>query len=525
MATMTGKVYLVGAGPGDARLLTLGGAEALAKADVVVYDRLVHPRVLALVREDAERVYVGKQADLHAMVQDDINALLADRAGQGKTVVRLKGGDPFVFGRGGEEAEYLRDRGLPFIVIPGVTSAIAGPAYAGIPVTHRDAASSFAVVTGHERDDAGPGGTRTAGAAEGRRQWDRIAHAADTLIFLMGVENLDEIVTQLTAHGRSPHTPVSLTRWATWPGRQRTLTGTLADIVVKVKEAGFKAPAVTVVGDVVALRETLRWFDIGPLAGKRIVVTRAREQASELVDLLRDANAEAIEFPLIKTTPPADAYAALDSAVADLKSFDWLVLASATAVQAFFDRLREAGKDARALGLVQVGAVGPATADALLQRGIVADFQPLEATGKALGEQLPVDAGARVLIPRSAIGEAVLPERLASRGAQVVQAIAYETVVDGEGAEMVRERLREGSIDAVTFTSSSTVRNFRDALSALPDDGHAKPPLDRVILACIGPSTARTASEIFGREPDIVAEVHTVPGLVEALEKHLAIDT
>src|SRR3569833_3416132 len=308
----TGTVYLVGAGPGDPRLIAVGGAEALRRADIVVYDRLAHPSLLDYAPSNAEKVYVGKKADNHSMVQDDINDLLAKSALEGKTVVRLKGGAPFVFGRGGEEADFVRERGIPFVVIPGVTSAIAGAAYAGIPVTHRDASSSFAVITGHERDANGESGSREGGAAEQRRRWDRIANAADTLVFLMGVENLAEIVEQLICHGRSPETPISLTRWATWAGRQKTLTGTLSTICEMVKSNGFKAPAITVVGDVVSLRDKLRWFDIGPLAGKRIVVTRAREQASDLVEMLRNANAEPIEFPLIKTVAPSDGYEALD---------------------------------------------------------------------------------------------------------------------------------------------------------------------------------------------------------------------
>ena len=319
-----GTVYLIGAGPGDPKLITVGGADALKRADVVVYDRLAHPALLDYARPDAERVYVGKQADKHAMKQDDINALLAERAGQGKTVARLKGGDPFVFGRGGEEAEYLRERGIAFVIIPGVTSAIAAPAYAGIPVTHRDAASSFAVITGHERDDGRESGTRLPGQAEGRRRWDKIAYAADTLLFLMGVENLAEITGQLLTHGRAADTPVALVRWGTWAGQQETLVGTLGDIEEKVRLAQFKAPAVTIVGEVVKLRETLRWFDIGPLAGKRVVVTRAREQASEFAEKLRAKGAEPVEFPLIRIASPADGYAELDAAIVKLGTYDWI---------------------------------------------------------------------------------------------------------------------------------------------------------------------------------------------------------
>lgn len=509
-----GTVYLIGAGPGDPKLITVGGAEALKAADVVVYDRLAHPALLDHAPARAERVYVGKQADRHAMKQEDINALLAKRALAGQTVARLKGGDPFVFGRGGEEAEFLRERGVPFVVIPGVTSAIAAPAYAGIPVTHRDLASSFAVITGHERDDARESGTRAPGGAEQRRRWERIAHAADTLLFLMGVENLEEIAGKLLENGRNPQTPVALVRWGTWAGQQETLTGTLGDIVEKVRATNFKAPAVTVVGDVVTLRERLRWFDRGPLAGKRIVVTRAREQASGFAELLRARGAEPVEFPLIKTAPPPDADAVLDAAIARLSEFAWIGFASATAVAAFWERLEASGKDARALAGAQLAAVGPATADALRAHGLRADFLPVRATGAALGEELPGDlAGVPVLIPRALEGDEALMNALTARGARVVSVPAYQTVLDGAGAEGVRVRLDEGTLDAVTFTSSSTVKNFVAAL------GTNKLPIG-VVVACIGPSTAKTAADLLGRTPDVVAVEHTVEGLLVALEEY-----
>ena len=507
-----GTVFLIGAGPGDPKLITVGGAEALRAAEVVVYDRLAHPKLLDYARADAERVYVGKQADRHAMKQDDINALLADRAQEGKTVARLKGGDPFVFGRGGEEAEYLRERGVPFVVIPGVTSAVAAPAYAGIPVTHRDAASSFAVITGHERDDARESGTRAPGQAEGRRRWDQIAHAADTLLFLMGVENLDEIAGQLQAHGRSPETPVALVRWGTWAGQQETLVGTLGDIVEKVRAAGFQAPAVTVVGEVVRLRAKLRWFDAGPLAGKRIIVTRAREQASEFAEKLRARGAEPIEFPLIQIVPPSDGYAALDDAVVRAGTYDWLCFASAPAVHTFCDRLAQAGQDARALATARIAAVGPATAAALAARGLVADFQPQATTGAGMGAELPGEVGENnILVPRAREGDEGLVEALTARGAAVDAVTAYENILDGAEAEEVRERFQLGTIDAVTFTSSSTVKNFVAAL-----DGTPLP--ECVVVACIGPSTAKTAQEILGREPEVVAAEHTTGGLIAALE-------
>ena len=512
---MTGTVYLIGAGPGDPKLITVGGAEALQDADVVVYDRLAHPRLLDYARANAERVYVGKQADRHAMRQDDINALLAERALRGLTVARLKGGDPFVFGRGGEEAEFLRERFVPFVVIPGVTSAIAAPAYAGIPVTHRDLASSFAVITGHERDDSRESGTRAPGEAEQRRRWDKIAHAADTLLFLMGVENLDEIAGNLLAQGRRADTPVALVRWGTWAGQQQTLVGTLGTIVEAVRAAKFSAPAVTIVGDVVSLRERLRWFDNTPLFGKRIVVTRAREQASDFAERLRTLGAEPIEFPLIQTAPPPDAYAALDAALADLKTYTWVCFASAPAVRAVFDRLRALGRDARAFGDVQIGAVGPATSEALRGGGLAADFQPSLLTGAALADELPGDlTQARILVPRALEGDESLVSVLQTRGALVDAVPAYQTLLDGANAELVRARLAAGTIDAVTFTSSSTVKNFASALSTdLPPS---------VAVACIGPSTAKTAEEILGRAPDVVADTHTVDGLLAALTAYFA---
>jgi uroporphyrinogen III methyltransferase/synthase len=507
-----GTVTLIGAGPGDPGLITVKGAEALKAADVVVYDRLAHPSLLPLyAREDAELVYVGKKADHHAMVQEDINALLADRAIAGKTVARLKGGDPFVFGRGGEEAEYLEERGIPWVVVPGVTSAISAPAYAGIPVTHRDASSSFAVITGHERSDGKESGGREAGAAEQRRRWDKIAHAADTLIFLMGVENLTEIVAQLLANGRDAATPVALVRWGTWAGKQQALTGTLETIVQQVREAKFKAPAVTVVGDVVLLRERLRWFDKGSLSGKRIVVTRAREQASEFVDLLRRQNAEPIEFPLIKIAAPSDGYGIVDEKLDTLSRYGWVLFASAPAVIHFFNRLKESGRDTRALASLKIGAVGPATAEALRTKGINPDYVSKGGTGADLGKELPGQvAGVRILIPGALETDPGLETELTDRWANVEPVVVYQNVLDGSGADLVKERLEEGSIDAITFTSSSTVKNFVAAL-----DG-AKIP-DSVVVAAIGPSTAETAEKLLGRKPDIVAEVHTIAGLLASL--------
>lgn len=521
-----GTVYLVGAGPGDPGLLTLRGAECLRRADVVIYDRLAHPDHLRHAPEESEKVYVGKASAQHSRTQDEINALLIEHAKAGKTVCRLKGGDPFVFGRGGEEAEICRAEGIPFEIVPGVTSAIAAPAYAGIPVTHRDAASSFAVITGHERDDARESGTRTAGMAEGRRNWAHIAHAADTLVFLMGVENIGEIAARLIENGRASATPVALVRWGTWP-QQETLVSTLASVVEDVKAAGFKAPAVTVVGEVVRLRDTLRWFDTRPLFGKRILVTRAREQASALSNLLREAGAEPVEFPVIKIVPHTgttdlDALSRLPGMIqhaeASASPFDWVVFTSANAVYAVSEWLESRERDARAFGRARVAAIGPATADALKERmGLRADFVPSQFVAEAVVAEWPEQdmTSQRVLLPRAKEARELLPDRLTAMGAIVEVVTAYETVRDAGAAEVIRAQLQEGKIDAITFTSSSTVKNFIDSIGS----ECIATCLSGVLIACIGPITADTAREM-GITPSSTAEAYTIPGLVDSLITH-----
>lgn len=511
---LPGTVYLVGAGPGDPGLLTLAGRDALIRADVVIYDRLAHPSLLQFAPPNAERIFVGKQSARHFVKQEDTNDLMVRFAKEGKTVVRLKGGDPFVFGRGGEEAEYLRERGVPFRIVPGISSAIAAPAYAGIPVTHRDAASSFAVITGHERDDSRESGTREAGEAEQRRRWDRIAHAADTLVFLMGVESLAENAQKLIENGRSPETPVALIQWGTWT-KQRVVTGTLTDIAEIVRAAGITAPAVTVVGDVVRYREAIRWFDSGPLFGKRILVTRAREQASALSEKLRLLGAEPIEFPTIRIEAPADGYAALDELLQTLAPYDWIVFTSANGVVHTFNRLHATGRDARAFSTAKVAAIGPATADALRERGIVADFVPTEFVAEAVLAQFPESvAGKRILLARAAEAREVMPDSWREQGATVDVVAAYQTVLETEGAEQIRELLANNELDIVTFASSSTVRNFVEAMA-----GTTVP--DGVILAAIGPVTAETCRELI-RPPDCIANEYTMDGLINEIVRLLA---
>ena len=517
-----GTVSLIGAGPGDPGLLTLRGCELLKMADVVVYDRLAHPSLLNYARPDAEKIYVGKASAHHSVRQGDINAIILERALSGKNVARLKGGDPFVFGRGGEEAEECREAGVPFEIVPGVTSAIAAPAYAGIPVTHRDAASSFAVITGHERDDSRESGARVGGVAEQRRDWSKIAHAADTLVFLMGVEALPEIASRLQEFGRDTSTPVALVQWGTW-SKQRVVVGTLSTIVEIVREAGLTPPAVCIVGEVVKLRDRLRWFDnltTRPLFGKKIVVTRAREQASQLSELLRAGGADPIELPVIKIERLQE-NPDLDRAILFLSKYDWLVFTSVNAVSIIADRIAELGKDSRIFGGTRLAAIGPATAEALQKRmNLRANFVPSEAVAEAVIEQWPDPdmTDRRVLIPRAQEARELLPEKLRELGAEVQVLPIYETVLDSDNREEVLERFRSGEIDIITFTSSSTVKNFvqtlvGDQISRLPE------LVKGVIIAAIGPVTAETARE-FGLVPTIVAEEHTIPGLVSALEAH-----
>jgi len=496
-------VFLVGAGPGDPGLLTLRGAEVIGAADCVIYDRLANPRLLRLARRDAELIYVGKQSSRHAMPQDEINALLIDRARQGMRVCRLKGGDPFVFGRGGEEAEALAEAGVPFEIVPGVTSAVAVPAYAGIPVTHRGYCSALGIVTGHEDPTKGGSSLR----------WDAIARGLDTIVFLMGVENLPNIVAELLRAGLPEATPIALIRWGTW-SQQQTITGTLADIVHRVEEAGFASPAVTVVGQVVSLREKLRWFDTRPLFGWRVLVTRTREQASSLVRLLEENGAEAVELPTIRLEPIQSP----DLPVEDLPSFDWIVFTSANGVRFFVEWvLRQAG-DIRAMGTARIAAIGPATAQALTSRGLRVDFQPQREVAESLAEGIPGPLeGHRVLIPRAEEARDVLPQMLTSRGADVAVLPVYRTLpAEPDAAPEVAEMLRRGELHALTFTSSSTVTNF----AKLFGTDWLNAAVRRPIVACIGPITADTARQ-HGLPVDVVPDdSFTVPALVSALVKY-----
>jgi len=517
-----GTVYLVGAGPGDPGLITVAGLQRLNEADVIVYDRLVSEALLKEARPDAELIFVGKIAG-ESHDQEAINRLLIKKAREAKRVVRLKGGDPFVFGRGGEEAEALREAGILFEVVPGVTSAVAVPAYAGIPVTHRGLASTFAMITGHE-DPEKP---------ELSIDWAKLATAVDTLVFLMGTKTLPEIAEKMIAHGRGPDTPAAVIRWGTTP-EQRTVTGTLGNIAARVEEAGISPPAITVVGEVVRLREKLSWFENRPLFGKRVLITRTRRQASTLARLLASEGAIPIELPAIEIEPSADG-AAVGAAIDELVAgrYGWAVFTSANGVELWFEHLRERGLDARAFAATKVAAIGPATAEALREGGIVPDLVPEEYVAEAVVEALAArlaettlparpeapegSSGAttpRILVPRAESARPELVEGLRSLGCQVDEVTLYRAAVPETAPAEALSLLRDGAIDIVTFTSSSTVRNLAALLN-----GHIE-TLREPMVACIGPITAKTADEL-GLRVDVVASEYTVEGLVQAIANAL----
>ena len=502
---MPGMVFLVGAGPGDYRLITLKAVECLKKADVVVYDRLADDRILRWAKNDAEMIYVGKASANHTMKQGDINQLLADKAKEGKCVVRLKGGDPFVFGRGGEEALLLKEQGVPFEIVPGVTSAISVPAYAGIPVTHRAVATSFAVVTGHEDPTK----------VESSMRWDKLATATDTLVFLMGVENLPYITKQLVDNGRAADTPAAVIRWGTKP-EQRTLVTTLGSAADDVKRNGIKPPAIFIVGDVVKLRKELAWFDAldnRPLFGKTVLVTRSRPQASKMTEKLEAMGARVIELPAIRIDDPADNYEAVDAAISLIASYDWLIFTSVNGVDRFFDRLFAANKDARDLTGAHFAAIGKATADRLKKYGILADIVPKEYRAEGVIEALKNELapGERVLIPRAQEAREILPESLREYGAIVDVVPVYETKeADVDPAE-VKKMLAAGEVDFATFASGSTVRNLVKII------GDAS-LLKKTKVVAIGPITADTCKEL-GIAVEAMPDEYTINALAETVAR------
>ena len=503
---MAGKVFLVGAGPGDYRLLTLKACDCLKIADTVVYDRLADKRILQYASGKAELIYVGKASSQHTMTQDKISQLLVDLAKAGKTVVRLKGGDPFVFGRGGEEALLLQENDLPFEIVPGVTSAISVPAYAGIPVTHRGVAASFSVITGHEDP------TKEASDIN----WKSLATATDTLVFLMGVANLSTIAAQLINNGRKADTPVAIIRWGTKPG-QKVWISTLAAVADMAQREGIKPPCIILVGEVVKLRQSLTWFDnvaMKPLFGKRVLVTRARTQASKLTAALEEMGAECIEAPVIAVADPRDGYHGLDGAIDRLAEYQWIIFTSTNGVEHFWSRLEYKKRDARALYGKKVCAIGAATAQVLAEHGIRADVVPARYQAEGIVEALKNElaAGDNILIPRAAVARELLPAALSATGANVDVVPAYETIMGDLAADDLNEQLKKGDIDVITFTSSSTVVNLLKIVPSVE-------LLKNVRLAAIGPVTAETMGK-YGLRADIVAEEYTIEGLVESIRRY-----
>jgi uroporphyrinogen III methyltransferase/synthase len=494
-AARGGVVYLVGAGPGDPGLLTARALELIAAADVIVHDRLIPKEALAGARDEAELFYVGKEPGDASVPQDEIEELLVERARAGKSVVRLKGGDPFVFGRGGEEAEAMAEAGIPFEVVPGVTAGVAAPAYAGVPVTHRDDASAVAFVTGHEDPDKG----------EDSLDYEALARFPGTLVFYMGVKALPTIAERLIAAGRDAGEPAAVIERGTLPG-QRTVGSTLGGLAEAASEAGIRAPAVTVVGPAAARREQIAWLEDRPLHGKRVIVTRAREQASELASRLAALGAEPIELPAIRIEPRVDSKE-VRRAVEGLHSYALVCLTSANGVRLLFEAMEEQGRDARALANATVAAIGPGTAAELRDRGVIADVVPERFVAEALVEDLSkLDLnGKPVLIARAAEAREVLPDALRGRGADVDVVALYETLAERPDPDAIE---RAAEADYVTFTSSSTVRNFTQAL---PEDIAAGA---RVVS--IGPVTSEAAREV-GLTVHLEAERHDIDGLVEAL--------
>lgn len=504
-----GKVYLVGAGPGDPGLITLRGKYLLERADVVVYDYLANKKLLRHVSPSAELVYVGKKGGgLHAYTQEGINELLIEHGKAGKMVVRLKGGDPFIFGRGAEEIEELVAVDVPFEVVPGVTSATAAATYAGIPITHRKYTGSVAFITGHEDPTK----------RKSNIYWDKLATGAGTLVIFMGIKNLPIITKKIIKHGRDPQTPVAVVRWASTP-EQHSVEGTLETITDVVREAGIKPPALVVVGEVVKLRKTIDWYEKRPLFGKKIVVTRTREQASELVALLEENGADCLEYSTINIEPVED-YSILDRELDNLDACDWLLFTSLNAVTYFFKHLHEQGRDARALAGAKIAVVGRATGEELLKYGIQADLVPEKFTGEGLAEALiskGVD-GQRIVLPRAMVARDVLPGMLKEAGADVVVAPVYQNVPPKGRKEQLREELAEHKVDMVTFTSSSTVTNFLTMVDA-STEAELHELLGDVEIAAIGPITSKTVAD-NGLKVDVQPETYTITDMVDAIVDH-----
>jgi len=499
-----GKVYLVGAGPGAADLLTLKGKRCLEEAQVVIYDYLADRSLLHYAPAEAEKIYAGKRSEEKALSQDEIQSLIVRKAQEGKIVVRLKGGDPFIFGRGGEEGEYLKDHEIPFEVVPGVSSAIAVPAYAGIPLTHRDYASSVAFIAGHESWEI-----------DSPISWEHLTRGVHTIVFLMGRRNLADNMQRLMISGCDPQRPVALIRWGT-KGSQETLVGTVENIARLADERDFKPPVITVVGEVVNLRENLNWFETKPLFGRHIVITRPRSQATVFARAIEDLGGEFIDFPTIEILPPTS-YEPLDKAIKDIESYHWIVFTSVNGVKYFLDRVLYLKQDIRRLKGARIAAIGPETAKSLEAIYLRADLVPREYRAEGILQQLsPVEMrGKRILLPRAAEARDILPKTLREWGAEVNVVGAYRTVGAKSDGEWMKAMLQANKIDLLTFTSSSTATHF----AALFPNQRIAEILTTTAVACIGPITQRTVEEM-GIRVDVVPRDYTIVGLTQAIVEY-----
>lgn len=494
------KVFLVGAGPGDVELITVKGKRLLETADVIIYDYLANPELLKYANKEAEKIYVGKRTSEHTVDQENINKIIVEKAKEGKIVVRLKGGDPFVFGRGGEEAEVLSKEGINFEVVPGVTSGIAAPMYAGIPLTMRGVNATVAFATGHEADDK----------ELSHLDWHSLA-GMGTLVFYMGVKNLPVIAKSLVDAGKSKDTPFAVIRWGTYP-KQQVYTSTLSKVINGEVLESIKPPAIIVVGEVVKMRDKIGWFEKKPLYGKRIIVTRAKEQAGTFSTKLALLGAEVIEIPTIEIIPP-ESYDSLDNAINNIGQYDILILTSVNGVNHFFNRIKELKKDVRILSSVKICAIGPATKKAIEDRGIIVDIMPEKYVAESVVEKLQTLGieGKRFLLARALVARDVIPQEITRLGGIIDVATVYRTVKP----EDIDEKLKLlGEVDVITFTSSSTAKNFFDAL-------HDKSLLNKTVIASIGPVTSETIRNC-GFEPHIEAKVFTIDGLIEAVIGHFS---
>ncbi|MEW6418758.1 MAG: uroporphyrinogen-III C-methyltransferase [Nitrospirota bacterium] len=509
---MKGKVYLVGAGPGDIGLLTVKGLRCLQKAEVVIYDFHLNAQVLNYINHDAEFIYAGKRGGRHTMTQEEINDILVQKAKEGKTICRLKGGDPFVFGRGGEEAEVLSREGIEFEVVPGVSSSVAAPAYAGIPLTHRLYSSSFAVIPGYEDTTK----------KESSIDWSKLSTGVGTLVFLMAIKNIDMITQKLIENGRSPDTPVAVIRWGTRPD-QRTIVGTLKEIGGIIKEKEIKPPATMVVGDVVKLRDSLKWYEKKPMFGHRILATREHLEGFEP---LEELGAEIIEFPTIEIVPP-ESYDELDKSIDQIETYDWLIFTSRNGVKFFFKRFFEKDRDIRDLKGIKICAIGTKTAKEIKKYGLKTDLIPDEFRAEGLIEvfippQPPLAKGGieggvlkgmRFLLPRAEKAREIFPEKVRELGGEIDVPVAYRTIKPESRGKRLRRFLKEGRISIATFTSAATFNNFREIMGKDADE-----LLKGVAIAVIGPVTAK-AVENAGLHVDIIPKEATVEAMVKEIIK------